>query len=116
METDAALFSIDGGVLMFKKSPDYEDAKDVVGTAPSKAAPGDKMYEVMVQAKDSTGKTGMKMVTVEVTNVEEPGMVSLSALQPQAGTELTATHSDPDGDHLRPQVAVGQVHDHGWHL
>ena len=28
----------------------------------------------------------MKMVTVEVTNVDEPGMVSLSALQPQAGT------------------------------
>ena len=54
-------------------------------------------HEVMVQAKDSTGKTGMEMVTVEVTNVDEPGMVTLSALQPQAGTELTATHSDPDG-------------------
>ena len=46
----------------------------------------------MVQATDSTGKTGMKMVTVEVTNVDEPGMVNLSALQPQSGTVvLTAT-------------------------
>ena len=85
---DAALFSIEGGVLMFKKSPDYEMPAD---------ADMDNVYMVTVQAKDSTGKTGMKMVTVEVTNVEEPGMVSLSALQPQAGTELTATHSDPDG-------------------
>ena len=84
--TDAALFSIEGGVLTFKKSPDFEMA----GT--------DNMYSVTVQAKDSTGKTGMKTVTVEVTNVEEPGMVSLSALQPQAGTELTAMDSDPDGN------------------
>ena len=44
---------------------------------------------------DSTGKTGEEMVTVEVTNVDEPGMVTLSALQPQAGTALTATNSDP---------------------
>ena len=36
-------------------------------------------------------------MTVEVTNVDEPGTVTLSALQPQAGTALTATHSDPDG-------------------
>ena len=96
--TDAALFSIEGGVLSFKKSPDYEDAKDVLGTTPSQAAASDNTYEVMVQATDSTGKTGMEMVTVEVTNVDEPGMVTLSALQPQAGTELTATDSDPDGD------------------
>ena len=32
--TDAALFSIEGGVLSFKKSPDYEDAKDVVRHKP----------------------------------------------------------------------------------
>ena len=32
-----------------------------------------------------------------VTDVDEPGMVTLSALQPQAGTALTATITDPDG-------------------
>ena len=61
--TDAALFSIEGGVLTFKKSPDYEEAKDVAGTSPSTAAASDNTYEVMVQATDSTGKTGMEMVT-----------------------------------------------------
>ena len=95
--TDAALFDIAGGVLSFKKSPDYEMTADVMGASPSTALANDSVYEVTVEAMDSTGKTGMELVTVEVTNVEEPGMVSLSALQPQAGTELTATHSDPDG-------------------
>ena len=87
--TDAEVFDIAGGVLSFKKSPDFEMAADV-GT--------DNMYEVIVQATDSTGKTGMKMVEVMVTDVDEPGTVTLSALQPQAGTKLTATDSDPDGD------------------
>ena len=39
----------------------------------------------------------MKEVTVEVTNVDEPGTVTLSALRPQSAIEFTATHSDPDG-------------------
>ena len=44
---------------------------------------------VTVQAKDSTGKTGEERVTVEVTNVDEPGVtVTLSALQPQAGNRV----------------------------
>ena len=56
----------------------------------------DNTYSVTVQATDESNKVGMHEVTVEVTNVDEPGTVTLSALQPQAGTELTATHSDPD--------------------
>ena len=82
---DAEAFDIEGGVLTFKKSPDFE----MMGT--------DNMYSVTVQATDETNNVGRKEVMVEVTNVEEPGMVSLSALRPQAATELTARHSDPDG-------------------
>ena len=33
---------------------------------------------------------------VEVTNVEEPGKVTLSALRPQSATEFTASLTDPD--------------------
>ena len=95
---DAGVFDIAGGVLSFKKSPDFETPGDVADADGSTATAGDNVYEITVQAMDSTGKTGMKMVTVEVTNVDEPGMVTLSALQPQAGTALTATDSDPDGD------------------
>ena len=85
---EASLFSIEGGVLKFKKSPDFEMAADT-GT--------DNMYSVTVQATDETNKVGMKEVMVEVTNVDEPGKVTLSALQPQSATVLTAMHTDPDG-------------------
>ena len=34
---------------------------------------------------------------VEVTNVDEAGTVTLSAVAPYPGVELTATHSDLDG-------------------
>ena len=37
-------------------------------------------------------------VTVSVTNVDEPGTITLSSLQPQAGVVLTAVLSDPDGE------------------
>ena len=107
--TDADDFSIEGGVLMFKKSPDFEDTK---GGADGNS----NTYSVTVQATDGTNKVGMKMVTVEVTNVDEPGMVSLSALQPQSSVVLTAMHTDPDGGISRPQVAMGKVHGNGRDL
>ena len=48
---DDADFTIEGGVLMFKESPDYEMAMDD-GT--------NNMYMVTVQATDETNKVGMK--------------------------------------------------------
>ena len=49
--------------------------------------------------------------------MDEPGKVTLSALQPQTAVALTATHSDPDGTwHIRPQVAVGQSRQQGTAL
>ena len=36
------------------------------------------------------------MVTVMVTNVDEMGMVTLSAMQPTVGMEIMATLTDPD--------------------
>ena len=101
--TDADAFKIVGGVLTFAKQPDYESPVDVEGTSPSTAAAGDNMYEVTVQATDETMKVGTKVVTVEVTNVDEPGKVTLSALKPQVATTLTATPSDPDGDLSDPK-------------
>ena len=108
--TDAGVFDINDGVLTFKKSPNYEMPGDVVGTSPSTAAANDNMYEVTVRATDETNKGGEKMVMVEVTNVEERGMVTLSALRPQSATMLTATLTDPDGSMTGTSgyLAVGQ--------
>ena len=51
-----------------------------------------------------------KEVTVKVTNVDEPGLVTLSSRQPQAGVMLTAILTDPDASNIRHQAAVGEVH------
>ena len=55
-------------------------------------------YTVVVTATDSSNLADTITVTIAVTNVDEEGTVTLSSLQPQVGTALTAELSDPDGD------------------
>ena len=86
--TDSGDFEeLGGGVLRFLTTPDYEAPAD---------SNRDNSYLVRVRATDGTN-VGTLDVTVNVTNVEEDGSITLSSLQPQAGTRLTATLSDPDG-------------------
>ena len=86
--TDAADFDIENGVLRFKSSPDFEIPAD---------ANTDNTYEVTVEASDGgADTTAMEEVTIEVTNVEEPGTVMLTTLQPQVGVTIMATLTDPD--------------------
>ena len=54
---------------------------------------------VTVEASDGgQGTTAMKEVTIVVTNVDEPGTVTLSTLQPQVDVAITATLDRP-GQH-----------------
>ena len=85
---DAGDFTIEGGVLRFKNPPDFEDPKGGNQT---------NTYMVMVVASDGTTSVPSGLVTVMVTNEDEPGMVMLSTLQPQAGVDITASLTDPDG-------------------
>ena len=85
---DADDFTIAGGVLAFSSTPDFESPAD---------ADGDNVYELAVEATDETYTAVPWDVTVMVTNVEEDGVVTLSA-DPQVGVELTASLADPDGD------------------
>ena len=71
------------GQLQTKAALDYE---------------GKSSYEVTVTATDPSGEADTITVTINVVNVDEDGEVTLSLLQPQVGTELTATLKDPDGD------------------
>ena len=92
MATDAGAFMIDGRrAHLCKKSPDFEMARR---TPPQ---PMTTCTKVTVQATDESNKVGMHEVTVEVTNVDEPGTITLSALRPQSQTMFNATHTDPDG-------------------
>ena len=94
---DAADFEIDGGVLTFKKSPDFEkptdrdevDDADEVGDQ----GKGDNVYMVTVLASG-----GSQDVAVTVTNENEPGKVTFDQPQPQATRDLKASVSDEDGN------------------
>ena len=86
--TDSGDFSIDNaGALTFDAPPDYEAPADVGGN---------NEYEITLWASDGPN-IGRLDVTVTVTNADEAGTVTLSSLQPQVGTTLTASVDDPDG-------------------
>ena len=57
---------------------------------------GIRTYSVTVTATDPAGLFDTIEVTITVNNVDEPGTVTLSSLQPIEGTPLTATLDDPD--------------------
>ena len=89
---DAASFDIieSSGQLQAKAALDYED----------KAS-----YEVTVSAHDGKDASGDAnpatddtiTVTITVTNIDEPGTVTLSSAQPRVYAAFTATLTDPDG-------------------
>ena len=95
---DVGDFEIDGGRLTFASPPDYEAPVD---------ADTNNVYVVNIVATDTrvtalpleTGRatTVTQKLRVTVTNMEEPGEVELTTLQPQEGVEITATLTDPDG-------------------
>ena len=86
---DAALFDLSqDGVLTFNASPNYEKPGD---------ADKDNTYEVTVGAKDADESVAPEDVEVKVTNVDEDGTVTLSAVQPRVGVSLTASLTDIDG-------------------
>ena len=111
---DASFFTINGGVLQFVDSPDFEDPKDRLGT--NTATPGargilpdgtgtpDNIYSVVIRAIASrtSGDTGPAetvdtLVNVTVTDVNEDGDVVISLLQPEVGIGIMASLTDPDG-------------------
>ena len=55
------------------------------------------LHFVTVTATDTAGGSDDIGITITVNNVDEPGTVTLSSLQPQVATQLTATLADPDG-------------------
>ena len=79
--TDAAHFGIsEEGELYIDTVPDYE---------------GKNFYQVRVQASDGDNIADLA-VTITITNVDEPGTVTLSPSQPEVGTHVNADVTDPD--------------------
>ena len=81
-------------MLRFKSSPDFEDPTD---------DDRDNEYEVRVRSTDvrpdgakGAAPTSTLDVVVTVTNVEEAGKATIDWRQPEVGTALTASATDPD--------------------
>ena len=85
---DGGDFRISEGVLSFKSPPDYEHPTD---------ANEDNIYEVAANVTDGVSTTTADL-TVTVVNIEEPGNLALSSLQPEADIPLIAELADPDGN------------------
>ncbi len=81
---DAESFEIaaDSGQLLTRGALDYERRSS---------------YRVTVTAADTSGKSAVTDVTIRIINEDEDGALTFSSRQPQVGTPLTATLSDPDG-------------------
>ena len=67
-------FTMDGGVLSFKKSPNFESPTGGGGEDGTSTT-----YTVTVVATDADFQTTQKEVMIEVTNLEEAGTVSLTS-------------------------------------
>ncbi|MCY4528762.1 MAG: cadherin domain-containing protein, partial [Chloroflexi bacterium] len=92
--TDAADFDITGGVLSFKKSPNFEGAtdRDESGDLGDQGK-GDNVYKVTVTANGAE-----QAVEVTVTDEDELGKVTFTQPQPQVSRPLEAKGpGDPDG-------------------
>ena len=102
-------------MLTFKASPDYENATDrglnlnpaVDDTGDANEftdsgefAPGDNNYQITVSATEMSDALLAKRtdiaLTVIVGNEDDTGELTLQWLQPEVGTEIMATLTDPD--------------------
>ena len=116
---DAADFEISSaGVLQFVNSPDFENATDrglnlnpgdngdVDFTDTGEFAPNDNNYQITVSATEMRAGPDAPLpakrtdiaLTVIVGNADDPGELTLQWLQPEVGTLITATLTDPDTD------------------
>ena len=111
---DAADFDISSaGVLTFRESPDYENPTDrglnlnpgpggnEIFDDAGEFAPNDNNYQITVSATEMSAALPAKRtdtaLTVIVGNADDTGEVTLQWLQPEVGTPIRATLTDPDG-------------------
>ena len=82
--TDASSFGIDRstGQLIVKDPLDFETQS---------------VYEVTVWVSDDSNASDDVDVTITISNVDEAGLVAVSLEQPEVGTALVVSLSDPDG-------------------
>ena len=93
--------------------------EDVKTTIPSYVMPRhrefagkDNDYQITIRATEGEGTTNRALsteshYTVQVMNANEGGTVTMNWLQPEVGTPITASLSDPDGLTSNENVGIG---------
>ena len=101
--SDADDFTIDqnSGVLRFDAAPDHEAPQD---------DDLDNTYKVQVQAFDTLLSSHSHGVTIEVSNQEEAGRLTLRPALPRVATEFRAELSDPRRRCGRDDLGMGTFH------
>ena len=85
---DMGDFTITGGILNFRSAPDFE--------MPMGGSDNDSNTYMVTVMAEAGGEMATQDVTVTVTNVDEPGTVTLMPMPPIVGTEINADLTDPD--------------------
>ena len=88
-DTDASHFELKTAAVMpgsrrelhFKNNPDFD---------------GRRSYSVRVRVRDREGAEGSVQVAVSVSDVDEPGFVTVTPSSPRVGDTVTATLTDTD--------------------
>ena len=83
---DAARFSIDGSTGQIS-----------VGQGTALDFESKSSYSFTVRVSDPGNRRDTITLNITVTNVDEPGVVTITPETPEVGVEMTATLSDPDG-------------------
>ena len=89
--TDSEDFSLSsGGVLTINEVPDYEEPVD---------SNRDNRYQVTIEAREQGGgaSVGRLNVTIQVTNVDERGMIETNVEEPRVGQPVRLNVVDADG-------------------
>ena len=91
-EKDTSAFSVgaSSGVLRFDRVPNYEAPAD-------NDANNEYLLWVVAQDDGTPSKADSVWVSVTITDVDDPGTLTLSSLSPQEGVAVTATLTDEDG-------------------
>ena len=115
---DGADFDITGGVLTFKKSPNFEAPTDrervndpATEDVDESDDAGNNVYlvtitatEMLAEGQEPPAESRSLDVQVTVKDVDEPGTITLDRLQPQVDENLIASFTDPDqGDSDTPR-------------
>ena len=99
LDNDRIIYSVGGaGEVAFNQDFSLDSASGAITVGAPIDHENKASYAVTITATDPFGSAGTISVTINVTNLDEAGTVTLPVDDPVMGRPVTATLSDPDGE------------------